>query len=73
VTDPAPDALEADLLGLEGVTRLVAPVHDDGTAVEIHLGARYGTTLADLGEQVADLVTRQRPGRTVRVHVDDVA
>ena len=73
MTDSRPDPLDAELLGVEGVTGLTRSTHDDGSAVEVHVGARYGTALAALGEQVAAVVARHTPGRAVHVHVDDVA
>ena len=68
-----PDPLEADVLAVDGVTGLTRPPYDDGAAVEVHIGVRYGTALTDIGEQVAAVVVRHAPDRAVHVHVDDVA
>lgn len=86
--EPDADAIAAAALGCPGVTglhggplnevvaylpgRTVAGVRLAEDRVEVHVVARYGTTLPMLAESVRAAVTPAAGGFPVEVHIDDL-
>jgi hypothetical protein len=52
--------------------RRVVGVRLDDDVVEVHVTARYGVSLPDLGEEVRHVVAPLAPGCQVEVYVDDL-